>query len=345
MDPKYPRPGNDAEKPWPVAAKGLLSEREQSLFDLLHRLYPDHRLFVQVALSQLIDVPLGHPGRWSIRARFSQLVADFVLCRPDMSILAVIELKDRTHEWPLRKAADARKTKALGDAGLRLVRIPAGPLPSIESIRAMIDDGHGTRPGQATAIPAPPSGFAEPSLRLVEDWQPPGGHAAAAASVPVKSPPLRAAFLRVGLGLAVLILGWYSYSQVLAQIGKGSIKSIAQPGGVTRRANLPSVPAAAPSRPAAATVVATQQPDFRSHEEALATAEKMRRKARAWAAAYVPPTCCEHPADWNAQVECGNQYMRAKQAFERKWAHENDPDSPPPNAVVLDNQAVSKTSR
>ncbi len=92
-------------------------------------------------------------------------------------------------------------------------------------------------------------------------------------------------------------------------------------------------------------VIATQQPDSSSREESLATAEKMRRKARAWAAAYVSPAACEHPADWNAQVECGNQYMRAKQAFERKWAHDNDPDSPPRNAVVLDNQSVSKPSR
>jgi hypothetical protein len=65
----------------------------------LLNLYPDHKIFVQVALSQLIDVPEDHPGRQSIRNRFSQLVADFVLCRSDLSVIAVIERK-RVAETP-----------------------------------------------------------------------------------------------------------------------------------------------------------------------------------------------------------------------------------------------------
>ena len=43
------------------------------------------------------------------------------------------------------------------------------------------------------------------------------------------------------------------------------------------------------------------------------------KKDQAWAAFYTPPTFREHPVDWSAQVECGNQYMRAKKVFEQKW--------------------------
>src|ERR1700761_7727096 len=98
-----------ADEPWPVAAKKLLTERERSLYHSLIRLFPEHKMFVQVALSQLIDVDQLHPERESIRARYKQLVADFVLCRADLGVAAVIELDDRTHEWPKRREADARK--------------------------------------------------------------------------------------------------------------------------------------------------------------------------------------------------------------------------------------------
>ena len=138
--------GDNAQSndPWPVEAKRLLTEREQSLYLSLLSLYPSHRLFIQVALSQLVDVPENHPDRQSIRNRFSQLVADFVLCRSDLSIAAVIELDDRSHRRADRQDADTRKNKALADAGIRLVRIPAGRLPSEDSLRALIDANKGT---------------------------------------------------------------------------------------------------------------------------------------------------------------------------------------------------------
>lgn len=106
-----------------------------------------------MALSQLIDVPEGHPERQSIRTRFKQLVADFVLCRPDLSIVAVIELDDRSHERVDRRAADARKAKALADAGLKLVRVQAGPLPTSERLRQMIE-AHGAAANPAEGLPA-----------------------------------------------------------------------------------------------------------------------------------------------------------------------------------------------
>jgi hypothetical protein len=43
-----------------------------------------------------------------------------------------------------------------------------------------------------------------------------------------------------------------------------------------------------------------------------------KKKDQAWAAFYSAPASCEHPIDWNAQVECGNQYMRAKKVFEQR---------------------------
>jgi hypothetical protein len=49
-------------------------------------------------------------------------------------------------------------------------------------------------------------------------------------------------------------------------------------------------------------------------------ADVTKRKAAAWAAFYKQPAACEHPPAWADQVECGNQYMRAKREFEMQWA-------------------------
>jgi hypothetical protein len=44
-----------------------------------------------------------------------------------------------------------------------------------------------------------------------------------------------------------------------------------------------------------------------------------KRKQAAWVAFYQTPANCEQPAAWADQVECGNQYIRAKRAFEKVW--------------------------
>jgi hypothetical protein len=131
------------DAPWPVVARSLLSDREKTLYQDLISLYPDHRIFVQVALSQLVDVARDHPERMAIRGHYKQLVADFVLCRPDLTIAAVIELDDLSHSRADRKWADARKSKVLADAGLRLVRIPAGTIPPLGKLRALIEERNG----------------------------------------------------------------------------------------------------------------------------------------------------------------------------------------------------------
>jgi very-short-patch-repair endonuclease len=127
------------EEPWPLSARSLLSERENEFYHHLIALYPNHQIFVQVALSQLINVDRNHPECHSTRARYKQLVADFVLCGQDLRVIAVIELDDRSHERGDRQDADARKNKALADAGIRLVRIPTGRLPTEHDLRKLVN--------------------------------------------------------------------------------------------------------------------------------------------------------------------------------------------------------------
>jgi hypothetical protein len=303
------------DEPWPVSARSLLSKREQSLYQRLVDLYPEHKILVQVALSQLINVDRKHPESESIRARYKQLVADFVLCRPDLSVVTVIELDDRTHVWPKRKAADARKNKALADAGIRLVRIPAGRLPSAESLRALIDGDKSN--GESLTQ--------ETVLSLLEDTYAPEGSGRWVSDSRAESLELKRIALKVG-ALAVLLLGgWFIFSYVLP----AAIKQAIQPLGVSRvrtaatpLRSVSALPARIPTAPV--TLGPSAEELARQKQVQLQAANALqKRKDQAWAAFYSAPASCEHPVDWKAQVECGNQYMRAKKVFEQRWETEH----------------------
>ena len=54
--------------------------------------------------------------------------------------------------------------------------------------------------------------------------------------------------------------------------------------------------------------------------ELAAAAERQAAKERAWLEYYRAPADCEQPPSWEAQVECGNHYMRAKAEFDDRWA-------------------------
>lgn len=310
VEPFFSEPLPDA--PWPVAERKLLSDREQSFYQRLLNVYPHHKILAQVALSQLIEVDRTHRDWKSIRSRYKQLVADYVLCRPDLSVVAVIELDDRSHESAVRQGADARKNKALADAGIRLVRIPAGDLPSENALRRIIDaDG---RVGESSPE------WAE--SRLAEDTYVVDGAVA-------ESRELQRIALKACVGAIVLVGGWFIYSQFLPRVVQRALQPLAVPHLVAPSAVPQAAGAGGPSAEAAE----------RKRTVLASAAALKKQKNLAWGAFYSAPASCEHPADWHAQVECGNQYMRAKKKFEAEWATEHA--SGQAAAGVLDNRSVS----
>jgi len=70
--------------------------------------------------------------------RIDRMSADFVICRKDSSIIAVIELDDASHTKQQRKIADAKKDKALSAAGIPVFRWQAKELPDEGSLRSAI---------------------------------------------------------------------------------------------------------------------------------------------------------------------------------------------------------------
>ena len=71
-----------------------------------------------------------------------------------------------------------------------------------------------------------------------------------------------------------------------------------------------------------------------------AAADLQRQKDHAWLAYYSVPASCEPPVDWKAQVECGNQYMRAKKDLGKQWLAEHPFGESGGAAIVLDNGSI-----
>ena len=290
---------------WSLRPRPLLTEREQQLYERLVAIFPHHVVLAQVALSQLVEFTPNAANRQSIQNQFFRLVSDFVLCKRDFTVVAVIELDDPTHERADRQSADARKTKALTSAGLRLVRIPAGPVPSHEELQRLIRDNDILSDGSFMRSNPPARGL-DP-----------------------ESAAVRRSIVTLVVVAVVIAGGWMMYSQWLTRsvprvLGAQPLALMSRLAPATPAPVRPG-PAPAPPTPGAIRPTAAEQADAkRVAAQAVLAAQQAadalaKRKERAWAASYVAPASCEHPPTWKDQVVCGNQYMRAKKEFEQRW--------------------------
>ncbi len=114
-----------------------LSGRERILCRRLAAMYPDHLILTHLAPAALTDLIPSLADQQSIRRQLERRTADFVLCRSDLSIVAVIELDDAGRPAPHGREAAGRPANA-PQAGLRLVRIGNGPLPSLAELRQIL---------------------------------------------------------------------------------------------------------------------------------------------------------------------------------------------------------------
>jgi hypothetical protein len=126
-----------ADEDWPYYAKKPLSPPEQVLFHRLVKALPEHIVLAQVQLSRALGVKKGFNfHQWN--NRINRMSYDFLICAKDATVLAAIELDDRSHESAARVAADAKKERASSAAGIRLVRWNVKALPDDAAIRSVV---------------------------------------------------------------------------------------------------------------------------------------------------------------------------------------------------------------
>lgn len=122
------------DAPWPFYAKKPLTQPEQVLYHRLVAAMPECIVLAQVQLSRILGVKKGFNfNEWN--NRINRMSVDFVVCRKDSTIVAAVELDDKTHEKASRVEADAKKGKALSAAGVALVRWQVSALPDENAIR------------------------------------------------------------------------------------------------------------------------------------------------------------------------------------------------------------------
>lgn len=122
------------DAPWPFYAKKPLSQPEQVLNHRLVAAMPECIVLAQVQLSQVLGVKKGFNfHEWN--NRINRMSLDFLVCLKDSTIVAAVELDDKTHERASRVEADAKKEKALSAAGVALVRWNVSALPDENAIR------------------------------------------------------------------------------------------------------------------------------------------------------------------------------------------------------------------
>ncbi|WP_199104498.1 DUF2726 domain-containing protein [Aquitalea sp. ASV11] len=107
--------------------KTLLSEREQGCYwRLVEHLSPDFIVLAQVGFSQILSTKGGTGEQnYALYGTMRQKVADFVVCRQDLSIVAVIELDDSSHRG--KEEQDKKRDAAVRQAGLLSFRLPNTP--------------------------------------------------------------------------------------------------------------------------------------------------------------------------------------------------------------------------
>lgn len=122
------------DTPWPFYAKKPLTQPEQVLYHRLTTAMPECIVLAQVQLSRILGVKKGFNFRqWN--NRIDRMSVDFLMCLKDSTVVAAIELDDKTHERASRIEADERKEKALSAAGVALVRWQVTALPNEAAIR------------------------------------------------------------------------------------------------------------------------------------------------------------------------------------------------------------------
>jgi hypothetical protein len=101
---------SSGDAPWPFYAKKPLTQPEQVLYHRLVAALPECIVLAQVQLSRVLGVKKGFSfNEWN--NRINRMSLDFVVCLNDSTIVAAVELDDKTHEKASRVEADAKKER------------------------------------------------------------------------------------------------------------------------------------------------------------------------------------------------------------------------------------------
>ncbi|WP_296560014.1 DUF2726 domain-containing protein [Pigmentiphaga sp.] len=116
--------------------KPLLTDNEKRWFQLIKSALPNEYLSVQVALNQLVKAE-GKNWR-AAKNKIDPRSIDFIVMNSEFAVTLAIEIDDRSHKRQDRQTDDEKKTNALRQAKIPLLRIPATPLLTSDEVKTRI---------------------------------------------------------------------------------------------------------------------------------------------------------------------------------------------------------------
>lgn len=114
-----------------------LTVPEEVLYHRLTLTLPEFVVLAQVQLTALMKVTGKGQQAWF--NKISRKSVDYVICRKDFSVIAALELDDKSHNSEDRRQADADKNTAFAAAGIKLIRLKGMSLPSDAALKMMIE--------------------------------------------------------------------------------------------------------------------------------------------------------------------------------------------------------------
>ena len=123
-----------------VRGRFLTRNEKDFLAVLDETLGSNYRVFVQVRLAELVELQCGVATKRqaALNKVFGKSV-DYVICSAiSLEPVAVIEVDDRSHLLPGRKAGDEFVNRVFAEIGLPLVRVPAQKVYSVLGVRSAL---------------------------------------------------------------------------------------------------------------------------------------------------------------------------------------------------------------
>ena len=118
--------------------RAIMTPNEAEFFRRLTRAHSHGFVFAQVALSALMEPRAAGQAGLNAFRRISQKRVDYTLHAPDLSLICVVELDDRTHDTRKDARKDAQRDRLLQEAGIQTLRWRATMRPSTAEIRACV---------------------------------------------------------------------------------------------------------------------------------------------------------------------------------------------------------------
>ncbi|MEO8417678.1 MAG: DUF2726 domain-containing protein [Methylophilaceae bacterium] len=290
----------------PYFSKKPLTDTEAGFYQILAQAVPEYIVLAQVQLSRFIgvDIPRRRKDYLSWFNPIAQQSVDYLICRQDFSIVAAIELDDKSHIGLDAEQRDEKKTKNLKAADITLIRWHATLMPSTEQIRRQL-----VRDSSDNKTQSPAPWIADSRLTYFDS----------------KSRNTPSPLIKVFLGLIFLLGMLLVINTAFKGLGRGmqSIVNLPSQGLIQNFQQQQAVQ----QKEIAETIAqkkaledSQKQGELAVKEQALLKQQEEKHKAvlkeQAWNRYYKQSDECR--ASGNL-VTCGNDYARARRKFELEW--------------------------